>query len=186
MGTLFRSGCVALVLVACGGIVGAGQGERCPASDPSKSPGTVTCATEGLMCTYGDEPTTCGRTVATCTGGRFEFAESYCPATPHCPTQPPVYGSSCIVDCGGPECTSGSCTYPRGVFCNCWMRAAPFTAQWSCTHPLADTRCPDTMPNLGASCSVEGASCDYNHCQDGWATLCKGGVWKPESFPCAL
>lgn len=180
----YRMGVLVFVLYACGGIVESSP-ERCPIHDPADMEGPLSCQTEGLLCTYGDSPMSCGRTFAECRQGSYKLHISPCriPVDP-CPAEVPAQGSNCSMPCGTPEqgCMSAACVYRRGIFCTC--QTSP--PGWTCTPPITDPRCPDFMPQFGGTCSVEGATCNYDRCRDGLGMSCTNGIWTHDNLPCEL
>jgi hypothetical protein len=151
----------------------------CPAKVPAGGPGGsggAPCSIEGLICSYGDSPSICGKDIAVCRNGRFYVSVLNCIGSATCPPSVPASGATCSF---GPS--QNPCAYTRGILCSCdpgsWGDGGQGPSTWSCNAPVLDALCPDFLPNLGAACSVEGADCDYGQCQGGWHEHCSNGTW---------
>jgi hypothetical protein len=133
-----------------------------------------------MQCEYGDNPNPSCDDIVTCepTG-----TWSYPTPGPGCPTGtcPATYtqvpqGQDCNpqgLDCG----------YSQGQ-CNCDVEpeSAKLGPVWLCTTPAAG--CPDPRPNIGASCTQPGLSCDYGACTGGVELQCTEGTWQEEATAC--
>jgi hypothetical protein len=176
-----RGVCALAVLLGVGACVeGPTALDACPPTEPAGGPGGSAgerCSVEGLICSYGDAPSMCNRTIAVCRGGHFYLSVLICTGYATCPATPPENGSTCSF---GSD--RNPCAFPRGVVCWCVPGSfGPSGVQdppaWSCNSPVLTADCPDVMPNLGAACSVEGADCDYGECGSGWHMRCSDGTW---------
>jgi hypothetical protein len=133
-----------------------------------------------MQCEYGDNPNPSCNDIVSCeSNGTW----SYPTPGPACPagTCPATYtqvpqGQDCNpqgLDCG----------YAQGQ-CNCDIEpeSAKLGPVWLCTTPAAG--CPDPRPNIGASCTQPGLSCDYGACTGGIELQCTDGTWQEEATAC--
>jgi hypothetical protein len=170
---------IVFVTISCSSPSASLGAHQCPATPPQGGRGGTAgdlCDVENLMCTYGGTPGRCNRLEAVCSKGHFYLGIGGCgPVNASCTSTVPANGSACVIE--------GSailpCPFSRGVLCFCTLAGT-----WSCNPPVQDARCPDSMPNIGTPCSVEGADCDYGECFYGWHELCSGGAWKHVESSC--
>jgi len=162
---------------AGGGSAGAGGasgGGACPAMQPN---GDEPCATEGLLCTYGDLARTECRSRAECINGKFQVILAKCavPADGVCTAMP-----SPDLQCPN-EAEGAVCDYPDGTICVCSSCSlgpcgAPPPHFYCAPPPMG---CPSIAPNAGTPCPTNGQKCTYGFpCgPSGVEAECKNGFW---------
>ncbi|MEI8254917.1 MAG: hypothetical protein WCJ30_04515 [Deltaproteobacteria bacterium] len=149
------------------------------------TPVTGACTSEGLECTYGDDPRSGCRTRLSCTSGAWQLTSPRCVPITGCSPSPaagtvcPNSGDVCVAT-DGTRCDCDYCPH-GGPAC------APIPpARWFCNAPPGDANCPRTMPNLGGPCGPAGTACSYDGCGSGMAVVCTAGIWVQDIIPCPL
>jgi len=162
----------------------------CPTVRP---PASASCATAGLTCEFGDDPSVSCDTVLTCTNGAWVVTQP-APVDP-CPTAnsaacPAAYpdvtqGVSCStqVDCYYPEARC-SCDVQCFDLCPEPVDGGPNLKKWGCDVPPAPTTCPIPRPRIGSPCTVPSESCDYGACRGNVAIQCTDGIWQELEVGC--
>lgn len=163
-----------------GGLPDAGAIPACPSSVPSEG---SSCAREGVVCEFGDDPRVQCRTFATCSGSRWSIATATCdplPATACPASREAADGQACNVE-------GAFCAY-AGLACECTncirypIGRCDGPRTWHCAAPSTATPCPAARPRAGTVCATEGLSCDYG-CEPARARRCVGGLWTPADSP---
>ena len=136
---------------SAGGPAGGGGGaptlSGCPPEIPM--PGSP-CGAKFLLCSFGDDPVSLCRPVASCSNGAWSQAS----VDSHCPTG----RGSCPAALGA--CSSATvCTTDAGDACEC--TGVQPVLSWRCLMPPPPP-CPPALPNEGATCDVPAdTSCEY-------------------------
>lgn len=154
----------------------------CPLDPPQ---GQSSCATDGLVCEYGDDPRPACRPHAACEGGLWNVALPKCPAIfgpgeNGCPATPTASG-----DCSPDGLT---CDLGNGATCACGMCTGgpcSVTPHWSCAQPPGGG-CPVSPPLLGTACANAALTCIYGTCGASTSAgrVCSAGLWKDEPIAC--
>ncbi len=169
---------------------GSGPAPHCPSAQPTAG---GACSSENLVCEYGTSPVQDCDTVATCTGGAWQFA-GHSPGGLDCDPAPASQCPSSFATVPrGSHCAPFGlyCDYPQGR-CACSDTSfgptpadASAEAEWICQVPVSG--CPEPRPRLGTACSQEGLDCDYGTCgviPGGTAEACTNGIWVEELTAC--
>ncbi len=169
----------------------------CPANPPTAG---AACPT-GTVCQYGSDPrgracriyAYCGPANTWNVSVPTTGYPSYCVALNAAGTCPPsvavAQGQTCATDLsfcdvGGTPCACTACTWNGGGL----GTSCGTTLTWHCQTPWTGNSsvCPVLDPNLGASCSPEGLSCNYD-CGPAGRYLCQGGYWiATPADPCPI
>ena len=164
----------------------------CPASAPQTG---VSCATQGLQCTWGTDPRFGCRTESVCTTAGWQTTTPSCSQPPpSCPRTEPVPNTQ--------QCSNASegltCMYGHQAFTCADYNGDLFVIKngqpekiWWSGGPQAST-CPTSVPNLGSSCTVEGETCNYGGCfhdpanptVHGAKVTCTNGRWQEGNLIC--
>ncbi|HEY3236537.1 MAG TPA: hypothetical protein VGJ84_17600 [Polyangiaceae bacterium] len=134
------------------------------------------CTQKDYVCSCADDPRPECQTTAVCGGDlTWHYEHPACP--PPEPTQCPPSVVTARDQLCAPE--GAACAYPGEVQCYCvgqsYLCGKPSLA-WYC----GDSNCPNGVPDLGSSCTVEGQNCGGNACFNPYARVCSGGIWVAE------
>ncbi len=142
-----------LSLAACSG--GNGGGSDAGGCPPSAPPQGSSCAFEdGLTCNYGASEGVCGGgTIATCTNGTWQYAEtpSGAGAIQACPATIPAQGSPCSLSgCGAePSCSYG-CDQGGPAYATC--NGSTWNVSLRRASPAMSTpETPETQPRAASA-----------------------------------
>lgn len=159
------------------GGTGNSHGADCPASLPARGP----CSQDGVLCSYGDEPSPDCRDRAVCDDGEWVITRASCtsPSPPdECPDPAPASSNACTEN--GKRCAYGA------IICQCVGIGSAGT--WTCTPPPNPmTNCPALAPNAGTSCDIE-VTCSYScnqFSENAVSARCVEGVWEWTLMPCS-
>jgi hypothetical protein len=171
-----------------------GRDPLCPAAAPANGDA---CATDGLACEYGSDPSPACDIIARCgqeTRGRWFVTPA---ATIGCGVSNPA---SCPTDYAsvprGQSCSSQiSCYYPEarcscavscssGGFCPAPLDGGMPPSTWQCDLPPENSGCPVPRPRAGDACATPALSCDYGSCSGGVALQCNTGYWQIVGVAC--
>ncbi len=152
------------------------------ASGPCGASGSGACSREGLVCEFGDDPSSACNKLKICTNGQLQVltvADSLCPTVnAGVAAACPGYQVNPSVPEGGTVCAAGTtCDYPQGR-CQCTATAPSFQPTWHCVDPGA--ACTATRPRLGQPCTQLDQVCGYEACgvsPSFGVETCDAGEW---------
>jgi hypothetical protein len=171
-----------------GGEAGAPATGVCPPNPPTASSGACV---SGLSCTYGTDLRPACRRHVDCVDGMWSTqALSACKPLLDCVARdggiPQQYEACTEV---GEDCTLTEGPGQGLIYCRCdaCLGDGTCTPTWSCIGPPPNP-CPQSLPNEGQRCEMNGQSCTYGSCNlpanDVADMECVANVWQQVAGGC--